>query len=194
MAGLTILYLYYNQPEAVKFLEKQGLPDYDVDFLFVDDASKIPLEVDWSDVIRILIDVEWNQPYANNMALKQLKNGIVLRMDIDHYFKKEDIIYLKLLAKFIKENEIIHFKRGNKTPHKNIYMARVEDLLKAGGYDERFCGNYGYDDSEFMRRLKRKKWTFTKSDIEVKINHNGGTKGLNRDTTINKALYEKSNS
>ena len=187
MAGLTILYLYYNQPEAVKFLEKQGLPDYDVDFLFVDDASKIPLEVDWSDVIRILIDVEWNQPYANNMALKQL-TGVVLRMDIDHYFEKESIPYLKLLAKIIKENEIIHFKRGNK-PHKNIYMARVEDLLKAGGYDERFCGNYGYDDSELMRRLKRKKWTFTKSDIEVKINHNGGTK-LNRDTTVNRAIYE----
>ena len=187
MESLTILYLYYNQPEAVQFLEKQNYEG--VNFLFVDDASKVPLNIEWADSIRILKDVQWNQPYANNIALKQLKTGVVLRMDMDHYFEKSDIIYLKLLANIIKENEIVHFKRGAKTPHPNIYMARVEDLLKAGGYDEAFCGNYGYDDSELMKRLKDRKWTFTTSNIEVKINHNGSTKGLNRDTTINKRLY-----
>jgi len=184
---MTIIYLYYNQPEALKFLESQNYTD--TDFLFVDDGSAIPLKTNLGRVLRIETDIKWNQPQANNKAFKMLKKGVILRMDIDHYFKKEDMPYLKLLSNSIKQKEIIHFSRGNKTPHPNIYMAWVEDLLKAGGYDEAFCGNYGYDDSEFMQRLKRKGFKFLKSNIEVHINHNGGTKGLDRDTTINKALY-----
>jgi hypothetical protein len=185
---LTILYLYYNQPEAVKFLEKIGCTYWDVNFLFVDDASKVPLKLEWADKIRILKDIPWNQPYCNNIAFKQL-TGVVLRMDIDHYFLESDLPYLKLLANKLKEKEIIHFKRKDKTSHPNIYMAHVKDLINAGGYDEDFCGNYGYDDTELMQRLKSKGFKFIKSDITVNINHNAGTK-LKRDTTINKQLLK----
>ena len=127
MADLTILYLYYNQPEAIRFLESIGYED--VNFLFVDDGSKAALKLDWAEVLRIDYDIPWNQPRANNKAFRHLKKGVVLRMDIDHYFDKEDIIYLKFLSHIIQDRAIIHFKRVNKTSHPNIYMARGEDLI-----------------------------------------------------------------
>jgi len=181
---MTILYLYYNQPEAVKHLKSIGYDKLKTKILFVDDASKIPLRIYWADVIRILIDVPWNQPYANNVALKYLdRDDIVLRMDIDHYFEPEDIERIKLIK--VQKNEITHFKRGNLPIHPNIFL----DLLDAGGYNENFCGNYGYDDRELMQRLKKNKWKFRTSSIEVKVNHKAGSHGLKRDTLINYNKY-----
>jgi len=185
---MTILYLYYNQPEAIKFLKSLGYDKLHRKFLFVDDASKKPLQMNWADVIRILIDVPWNQPYANNIALKYLdRSETVLRMDIDHYFMPEDFDRLEKIK--VGKNEIVHFKRGNLTVHPNIFLTNVGDLLDAGGYNENFCGNYGYDDRELMQRLKSKKWTFRTSDIDVRVNKKAGQHGLKRDTLVNYNKY-----
>lgn len=193
MANLTILYLYYNQSKAIKFLEELGLPDYDVNFLFIDDGSKIPLKLNWKNVkvLRIEKDIPWNQPQANNLGFSKIK-GVVLRMDIDHYFNKEDVSELKKLSNYLKKKELMHFHRitrKGKNPHKNLYMAHVEDLKKAGGYDEDFCGNYGYDDLELMFRLNKKGFIFKSSKIQMFINHKAATKGLERDVAINKIKY-----
>lgn len=191
MADLTIMYLYYNQPKAIKFLESKGHQDYDVDILFVDDGSKKPLKLDWAEVLRIDKDVHWNQPQANNLGFSHI-DGVVIRMDVDHYFEREDIKWLKLLSKTIQPKQIIHFKRRTNNgwqTHRNIYMARVGDIMDAGGYDLDFCGNYGYDDLELMFRLNKRGFRFIESKIEVKVNHDGGTKGLHRDTAINYELF-----
>ena len=193
---MTVMYLYYNQPDAIKFFEDLGYPDIGIDFLFVDDGSKEPLKLDWATVLRIDEDVPWNQPKANNIGFKYLyslaENMTVLRMDIDHYFTVNDLLDINTIKLFDKE--IMTFKREGRHPHPNIYLANVRDMVK-NGYDEQFCGSYGYDDIELMDRLKKKHFSFTSSYIKCYINHNIKQHGLERDTTVNKQKYlEKSNS
>ncbi|HSH65556.1 MAG TPA: galactosyltransferase-related protein, partial [Bacteroidia bacterium] len=140
-------------------------------------------------------NVPWNMSRANNLGFSKLKeNDIVLRLDIDHWFSLEDLEKLseiKLKPKeIIKFNRIVLSKRKYKTtPPPNIYMARVGDLINVGGYDERFCGNYGYEDKELMHRLKNNGFKETISEVLVKTKASLHTKGLNRDLTVNRELY-----
>lgn len=192
---LTILYLYYNQPQAIDFFQSLGYHEALVNFLFVDDASLEPLTLNWpnAQVLRIEQDIPWNQPAANNLAfqhlLQQDENAVVLRMDIDHYFNVHQLHTLKLEALDIQPKEIIHYRRQHTTPHPNVYMARVQDLVKAGGYNTQFCGNYGYDDKELMHRLKKRFFHFTQSNLCCNVNHSGRTHNLNRDQSINHAKF-----
>lgn len=192
---LTILYLYYNQPQAIEFFQSLGFQDYPVNFLFVDDGSQEPLKLNWpnTQVLRIEQDIPWNQPAANNLAfqhlLQQDENAVVLRMDIDHYFNISVLDTLRLEATSIEPREIIHYRRQHTTPHPNVYMARVQDLVKVGGYSEQFCGNYGYDDKELMHRLKKRFFSFTQSEVVCNVNHAGRTHKLNRDKTINHTKF-----
>ena len=187
---MTVLYLYYNQPSAIAFFESLGYDKLDIDFLFIDDGSKIPLKVDWADVIRIDKDVAWNQPVCNNIGFEAI-HGDCLRMDIDHYFLAEDLKKINNIK--VGVNEIVTFKRESLHPHPNIFMCRPQDVLNAGGYNESFAGNYGYDDVELMKRLKREGFTFTECPIEVKVNRGLERHGLKRDFSVNKAKYEKGN-
>src|SRR5690606_36564618 len=121
-------------------------------------------------------------------------NDTVLRLDIDHWFSFEDLEKLSEIK--LKPKEIIKFKRivcSEKPyltkPPPNIYMARVGDLLNIGGYDERFCGNYAYEDKELMHRRKINGFKETISEVLVNTKASLHTKGLNRDLTINRELY-----
>lgn len=188
---MTVLYLYYNQAKAIKHLESVGYPG-EFEFMFVDDGSKEPLKCDWATVLRIEKDIAWNQPQANNLAFKTLKKGYVLRMDLDHWFTLEDLQKISDIR--LEHKQIMFFSRiQNSKPirrHPNIFLCRVEDILNAGGYNEYYCGNYGYDDKELMRRLKHKGFRFLYSDIDCNVEQFGVK--LKRDTTINKRRYEES--
>ena len=190
---MTVMYLYYNQPDAIRFFESLGYPDSGIDFLFVDDGSKEPLKCKWAKVIRIDKDIQWNQPQANNIGFEYLycenEHEIVLRMDIDHYFTVEDLDQISKYNIFTKE--VATFRREGLHPHPNIYLASVKHLLNAGGYNEDFCGNYGYDDMELMKRLKKRFFSFTELPIYVKVNRTLKSHGLKRDTHINREKYLK---
>ncbi len=200
--SFTFMYLYYNNKEAIANLEKIGCQDYPINFLFVDDGSKEPLKLDWKNakIIRIEEDIPWGMPRANNIGFRELAGETVMRLDIDHYFLKEDIDQLLEISNQIKPDKIFKFMRtihkGNETtksaPPPNIYMAQVNTIVKSGGYNERFCGNYGHEDSELMYRLAKKKITTTIfENPKVHVAASLGTKGLNRDTSINKKLFEE---
>ena len=192
---MTVMYLYYNQPDAITFFERIGYKDSKIKFLFIDDGSKIPLRLDWKNahIIRIEEDIPWNQPQANNIGLEWLfcqnEHENVLRMDIDHYFSIEDLEQISLYKVYLKE--IVTFLRRERHPHPNIYLTCVKHLINAGGYNEDFCGHYGYDDIELMNRLRKKFFSFTELPIYVNINHKLNGHGLKRDTTVNKTKYEE---
>lgn len=195
---LTIHYLYYNQPNAITFLESIGAPDYAINFLFVDDGSKIPLKLNWPNayVLRIDKDIPWNMSAANNVGFNYLYSQdpetIILRLDMDHFIYPRQINQILNIIPHIKTKMMMKFNRMNgihSAP--NIYMARIKDLVEAGGYDERFCGHYGYEDIEFLTRLKNKGFSFGLSTVEIQINMNEGTKGLDRDTSRNKKLLDE---
>ena len=195
---MTLMYLYYNQQEAIKKMESLGYPNSGIDVVIIDDGSKTPLKCDWATVYRIDKDIPWNMPQANNLGFSKIK-GTVLRMDMDHSFTLEDLNRLSQIE--VKEKQLIKFRRLYKGkiiyPGPNIYLARVDDIVNAGGYDERFCGNYGYEDGELMQRLNKKGFVTLMSEIICHVDDSLSTKGLERDTAINYNKYlkalEKSN-
>ena len=193
--GMTVMYLYYNQPQAIKLFESIGYKNSHIKFLFIDDGSKEPLKLNWKNahVLRIEKDIAWNQPQANNIGFEYIfcnnEHESVLRMDIDHYFTLEDLDNIGFYEPFGKE--VVTFLREGRHPHPNIYLTSVKHILNAGGYNEEFCGNYGYDDLELMTRLKRKHFSFTELPIKVKINNSLKGHGLVRDSKVNKLKYLK---
>lgn len=197
---MKLFYLYYNQPEAIKNLEDQNYHKTGIETVIVDDGSKPALKCDWATVYRLKKDIPWNQPRANNFGFSKLDpKDIILRSDIDHWISSDDLEYLDSYEVRPKEillfNRIIHRSDGTsyeKSPHNNIYLARVGDIIDAGGYDERFCGNYGYDDRELKHRLTKLGFTFKiHPTIKAHCNDWLGASGLNRDTTVNRALFEE---
>lgn len=170
-----------------------GAENYNANFLFVDDGSKIPLKVDWKNatVLRIDEDIPWNMPRANNLGFSHLdENDVVLRMDIDHFITKEEVDILNTVK--LQPKEVMKFRRKNASDcPPNIYLARVKDLIDVGGYNEVFCGNYGFEDRDLMDRLRNNGAVFTKSPIEIYVDIHKHTIGLDRDTTINKEKYLK---
>lgn len=193
---MTLFYLYYNQPEAIKNLEKVGVPNYDCDKVIVDDGSYPPLKCDWATVYRIDEDVPWNQPAANNLGFSKIKESeTILRMDIDHWIKHNDLLKIESLP----HNHIIHFKRISHNnngfikelaPMMNIYLTNISTIKEVGGYDESFCGSYGYDDKELMWKLKKAGCVFEiHPEIKIQVNPVFSTDKLSRDIEVNKRKY-----
>lgn len=191
---MTIMYLYYNQPEAIAFLESIGCPEYPIDFLFVDDGSKEPLKLDWPNakVVRIDKDIPWNMSAANNMGFRHL-SGKVLRLDIDHYIERVQVDQLKWISP--NRMELVIFSRYRPDinrpidPAPNIYLIDTEDFWSVGGYDEDYCGHYGYEDKDIRRKFDRAGFSVRHSPLMISVNTRFSTKGLDRDLTTNKKLY-----
>jgi len=200
---LYLFYLYYNNPEAILNLEGQGLPEMDVQILIVDDGSEPPLRLDWPNVrvIRIDQDIPWNMAAANNAGFAALPaDAVILRMDIDHWITPQMLEEVKGWAAELEPKTLLKFERmvhknngGYITPSPpNIYLARVVDLIEAGGYDERFVGHYGHEDTELMHRLKKRGFTIaTLRNYYTHCDASLGTKGMDRDASRNKALLEE---
>ena len=195
---MKLFYLYYNQPEAIKNLEAIGYDSMPYEVVIIDDASKPKLDCDWATTYRIRKDVPWNMSKANNFGFSKLDpNDIILRCDMDHWFSLEDLDKLANIdlkpKQVIKFNRIVHKTNGGcydtKTPV-NIYLGRVGDLIEVGGYNEAFCGNYGYEDKEFMHRLEKNGFDISiHPTIKSHCNDWMFTKGLERDASINRELY-----
>ena len=195
---MHFLYLYYNQPEAIEHLGK-FYKDKDFQITFVDDGSLVPLNLaHWknANVHRIEEDVKWNQAAATNFGLSKITDKIVFRSDIDHWVGEDDIeSFLKIVP---RAKEIIRFRRvvhyPNKEPYDlreppNIYVANTDEIRECG-YDERFCGNYGYEDTEFFHRATKKHGFRITVHPTIKVNVKIGlhTTGLNRNPSVNKKL------
>ena len=194
---VSILYLYYNQPLALKHLEDIGYKDYPARTIIVDDGIKTPLDCIWAEIYRIEQDIPWNQPAANNLGFSKIKDDeTVLRMDIDHWIELKDLLILPK----VKENTIIKFKRLRHDPDgttkelqaaNNIYLTKASTIKTIGGYNEDFCGSYGYDDKELLYRLSLNRCHVLIHDsIFIHVCAESSTKNLSRDTSRNKKLFE----
>lgn len=197
MANLSIVYPFYNNHAAMDDL-KPRLCKTPCDIVIVDDASKVPLTVECPNVrvIRIEVDVPWNQPAASNLGIKSLSpDDIVLRLDIDHWVEPEEFESFRKAADRIPKRTLLQFRRRQcdekiMKPNMNMLMMRVSDFMQIGGYDEDFCGSYGYDDREFVERARHKGFSVSVyQDAMLCLDANSGTKSLSRDTSINKQKY-----
>jgi predicted glycosyltransferase involved in capsule biosynthesis len=130
--------------------------------------------------------VKWGNARARNIGAINAKNEWLLFLDVDHTIK-EKITSSDMSS--LNKKMVMRMRRdyGGKTawPSGSIIIHR-DLFFKIGGYDERFCGNYGYEDLYLVH--KAGKALNTEIELSVLIE---GRVHLNRDTTVNKLLFEK---
>jgi hypothetical protein len=168
---------------------------YDLELIFVNDHSEhFERSEDY------IFDfpgkkINWNQGAGRNFGATLAKGDKLFFTDIDH------ILYgdFGILDKVDMTDKYLTFSRSirnngikeNIQPHINTFLINATDFLR---YDEEFCGNYGYDDKEFLYRLQK-----THSRVHIKnLVHTFVTEvrstDLPRDKEINRLLYLKKTS
>jgi hypothetical protein len=141
---ITVLYTYFGQRERI-----QGIIDQGLKTVIIDDCSIEPLgSIDGIRVARITDDIKWNQPGARNLGF-HICEGWIICADIDHLVTKENMEQLKNTN--LRRGCVYYLGRED-TNSVNIYLIHKDDFEKIGGYDEDFCGNYGYDDIHFYNK------------------------------------------
>lgn len=171
-------------------------------FILVDDHSPVPVEIP-TDInlnirlYRIDSDIMWNQGGARNLGAYMAPSSKLILTDVDHYFPE------KLLRKIVESrlpHKLYKFKRANpdgskKHSHCNTFFTSKGSFMDVLGYDEEFCGNYGYEDVWF-RFLCCKTGTplryFTRRQriVSTDIDRDNSYHSLNRDLDINSRLLD----
>jgi hypothetical protein len=167
-------------------------------FIVIDDFSDPPLTVDRSGpaldlrLLRVRDDIDWNMPGCRNLAAVQANSDWLLFFDIDNVLSPEDLTKVLLALARLDRTVRYVFRRtldGQEVePHLNSFLVSRWGFLRAGGYDEDFCGHYGYEDVLF-RNMWRK---YVGSEVlltDVAFQQKGWkTAGLDRDVVRNQTL------
>ena len=195
--ALKIVYPFYNNHAAMDSLLPR-IASLPCEVVVVDDASDPPLGVSCQNVrvMRIEVDVPWNQPAASNLGIRSLSpSDVVLRLDIDHWVDPSDFSEFESCSLGLPTRTLYQFVRVSSTgkrlhPNMNMLMMRVSDFLRIGCYDEDFCGSYGYDDKEFVDRARHMGYKVEVSARGLlRVEVDAGTRNLSRDASVNKAKY-----
>jgi predicted glycosyltransferase involved in capsule biosynthesis len=131
-------------------------------------------------------DVKWGNARARNIGAINARNEWLLFLDVDHTLKSQikgsDFQRLNKL-------QVMRMKRtykGNTVWPSGSIIIHRELFFSVGGYDERFCGNYGYEDLHLIHKVGKS----TNTEIELSVLPEGRV-NLKRDTTVNMMLFEK---
>lgn len=173
-----------------------------IQFVLVDDCSDKPVAIPKTvhlniSLFRIGDSIKWNQPGARNLGVTMAPSAKILLTDIDHYFPQE-LLEMMLKAP-VPANELFVFERKNSEgekvkSHCNTFFTSKSVFFKSLGYDESFCGNYGYDDSMFIlmqERLGTRLAYFCSDHCITGKSAGVAYSGLVRDTAANKLLFEE---
>lgn len=167
-------------------------------FVIVDDCSATPLVADAQGLnlrlLRVNDDIAWNMPGCRNLLATQASTDWLLYFDIDNAASEASIQMLADALPRLDADRLHVFRRtengADVDPHINTFLISRRGFFAAGGYDEDFCGHYGFEDVVF-RNMWRKhvgdELMFTNIAFE-QLGHR--TTGLNRDTTRNQALAQ----
>lgn len=180
---ITLIYTYYGQKERIHGIVSEKHPECRV--VIVDDGHPDALEsLPGVDVYRIEEDIPWNQPGARNLGFS-VSEGWIICADIDHLVTKENI---DELLKMDKKKGTIYYLGREDTDGWNLYMIHKDDFEKIGGYDEDFCGHYGYDDTMFNLMAQRNLKSVELRNIKAKVFAKESSTKMNRDVTHNQNL------
>jgi len=175
-----------------------------IQFVIVDDASPLPIIIPEEirlnlSVYRIATDISWNQSGARNLGVVYAKSPKILISDADHYFPEK--LLRNILKSSIPRKTLYKFKRVDHQgcsigKAMNIFYTSKSIFFQTLGYDEEFCGNYGYEDVYFFDFQKvignniRYFSRFTKI-VANKVDRELSYHSLERNTETNRVLYEK---
>jgi len=122
---------------------------------------------------RVKTDVRWNYTGARNLGLFISSGDVVAIEDNDHIPDRE---YYQGAMEMIAEGYDVVFPRNRtfvlkegirgremenwvplkgKGPHSTVSVMKREVLLKLKGFDENFAGHYGWNGTNWTKKLKR---------------------------------------
>lgn len=203
MADLTLITHVYNAQGPVdRQLErwKRFAPELlaRLQFLIIDDHSDTPLQIEPGPLnlrlLRVDDDIDWNMPGCRNLAAIQSRTEWMLYFDADNIADEAAIAKLVAALPRLDAQRLYVFRRVENgvdvEPHINTFLITRQGFFQAGGYDEDFCGHYGYEDVVF-RTMWRKHVGQELLLTDIAFEQMGfRTGGLNRDTTHNHALAQ----
>lgn len=203
MNNISLVYTFYNNQYAAdtQCTLWNSYSDELKRHLFlvvVDDGSSPPLQfsIDKSIAfihLRATEDIRWNQPGARNLGMKFVPTDWALITDSDHLLTGPMARRLMLFNP--SAGTIYQFNRfQNNTlihPHCNSFFLHRDDFIQCGGYDEDFCGNYGYDDRFFLEKAGRQLKIILFEDCSLTTDQQMATQGVERNVKRNKKLLKK---
>jgi glycosyltransferase involved in cell wall biosynthesis len=204
MLRLSVVIPAYNQDELIldhvtACAAARRLPD---EVIVVDDCGKPGLREklasrDWPFpliVIRVLKDIPWNQSGARNIGWTTSIGDVISFEDADHfpqpsYYSKAIELFHMTAATLVRSTRVMG-SHVLPAPQGVCVIRRIA-LAAVGGYDEDFCGHYGYEDCLLLRQLRQHfPNTFRAIKRETRVIEHGSTRVLDRDTTRNKKLLQ----
>ncbi len=203
MKNCTFIYPFYNN-QSVADTQCRLWNSYSESIrkrlciIVVDDGSTPPLTFTIDPPVtaihlRVTEDIRWNQPGAKNLAMKFVPTEWTFISDADHLMSEETVT--SLLEFMPKDGTFYTFGRSRNGqpwhPHPNTFLMRKSEFFSVGGYDEDFCGSYGYDDIFFVEKMKRNHQSVVLEDIRLENNTGFATPDADRNHRKNKHLLKK---
>jgi glycosyltransferase involved in cell wall biosynthesis len=175
-----------------------------VEFIVVDDASAVPLQVSAASLpgelrlslARIHQDIAWNMPGARNLGALLASGRFLLFHDIDHFLPPLALKRLIDNADALHTNTLYSFQRflDGQQIHLavNCFLCSRDGFWQVGGYDEDFAGHYGHEDRFFLDAwVGRIGPRVLLTNVWLEVVKRYGTQGLSRDTARNAALFQQ---
>lgn len=206
-----IIPVYFNQKDAKSLFDSLRIySSYDpelmrrIQFIIVDDHSPIPVMIPKDirlnyQLFRIMDDIPWNQAGARNLGVVNATSPRLILTDCDHLFPEK--LLKKIITSKIPEKTFYKFKRekaNGESTHSacNIFYISKGTFFSTLGYDEEFCGHYGYEDVMFRYFQKRighslKYFTRWNKIISTDVDRDNSYHSLVRDTARNEVLLHK---
>jgi len=173
-------------------------------FVLVDDCSPVGIEIpddidlNWT-LYRVDSDIEWNQAGARNLGATMAPSENLVLTDVDHTFP--EALLRRICETRIPLRRFYKFKRANPDGSKKHSACNILLLSKGGffesmGYDEEFCGHYGYEDVAFRHTLahlgyKLRYLTRRVRIVSTEIDRNESYHSLERSLEHNERLLQK---
>lgn len=200
---LAVLTHVFNAAEAVEDQVStwRTLPPdcrEQMEFLVVDDCSDQPLEVDRGDLplrlLRVTTDIPWNMAGAKNLLRQQSTAPWMLFFDIDNHLPAAGMTMLVQVLDRLNPATLYMFARTmNGQPvetHINTFLVHRSVVDAVGGFDEDFCGHYGYEDVFFHHLVAQKQFgKILLNDLSFQ-QKSARIETLDRDLERNKELIE----
>jgi hypothetical protein len=161
---ITIAHIFYNQHHLLPFHAAawDNHPPHSFRYAIIDDASPTRISSTFTNealtIHRIIEDVPWNIAGARNLAFHSAETDWVLCADIDHVVTPKAAAQVCTLN-LEDPNTAYILRRKDKSGYIgvdsviNILMNKMR-FFELGGYDEDYSGNYGCEETFFLRCLK----------------------------------------
>jgi hypothetical protein len=159
---MTLVYPYYENPETLRaqikhwcaypadlkrylrvIIVDDGSPDHPAVVVIRQEAPELNLRL-----LRVDVDIRWNQHAARNIGMEQAGPGWCLLTDMDHIVPVDTA--RTAIQGQLDPEAVYRFSRRDPAgtvlqPHPNSWLMTRAMFWRTGGYDEALSGLYGTD-------------------------------------------------